>query len=57
MVELIRISCIIALYILGICKCNECNKLKEKLSIKESENLSLKRVMYENDLIPGEYVR
>ena len=32
-------------------------KLKEKIAIKESENYSLKRVMYENDLIPKEYVK
>lgn len=31
--------------------------LKEQLEIKQSENLSLKRVMYENDLIPKEYVK
>lgn len=32
-------------------------ELEDKLAIKESENLSLKRAMYENDLIPEEFVK
>lgn len=32
-------------------------KLKEELEIKKSENLALKRVLVENDLIPREYVK
>lgn len=31
--------------------------LKEQLEIKISENLSLKRVMYENNLIPERFVK
>lgn len=50
---------IMGLVMLLICayKDVKIEELKEKIAIKESENLSLKRVMYENDLIPGEYVR
>lgn len=49
---------IIAL-LLGLCayKDIKINQLKDQLTIKQSENLSLKRVMYENDLIPEEYVK
>ena len=31
--------------------------LKDELEIVKSNNSSLKRVMYENDLIPKEYVK
>lgn len=49
--------CSVCLAIILILKINECKKLKEKLDIKITENLSLKRVMYENDLIPEKFVK
>ena len=33
------------------------NNLEVKISLKETENKSLRRVLYENDLIPEEYVK
>ena len=48
---------VVGLAAICICQISEIKELKQKLDIKTSENLSLKRVMYENNLIPKEYVK
>ena len=55
MLETLRL--ILVAIIVCIYKNKQIFKLKERLEIKESENLSLKRVLRENDLIPKEYVK
>lgn len=54
MLEIITI--IIAIIIITI-ENLKIQKLEEKLEIKTSQNLSLKRVLAENDLIPWKYVK
>lgn len=54
MLEIITI--VIAIIIITI-ENLKIQKLEEKLEIKTSQNLSLKRVLAENDLIPWEYVK
>ncbi len=57
MIEIIRITLMLIMLVIGFMKCNECEELKRKLDIQKTENKSLRRVLFENDLIPEEFVK
>lgn len=54
---MIVIFIVVALIIVLILKDIEINNLKNELDIKATENKSLRRVLYENNLIPGNFVK
>lgn len=53
----IQLLILIGLILIIIIKQLQIIKLEEKMERVESNNLTLKRVMYENGLIPKEYVK
>lgn len=54
---LIYVICPMIMLYLALEKNKECKELKQKLAIQETENKSLRRVLFENDLIPEEFVK
>lgn len=55
MIEIIRL--IIVTIIICIYKNKQISKLEEKITIKETKNKSLRRVLFENNLIPEKFVK
>lgn len=53
---MIVIFIVVALIIVLVLKDIKINNLKNELDIKATENKNLKRVLYENDLIPKKFV-
>ena len=53
---MIVIFIVVALIIVLVLKDIKINNLKNELDIKVTENKNLKRVLYENDLIPKKFV-
>jgi len=55
MLEILRMMLVAV--IVCIIKNIQIMKLKQKLAIQQTENKSLRRVLFENDLIPEEFVK
>lgn len=54
---MIVIFIVVALIIVLVLKDIKINNLKNELDIKSTENKSLRRVLYENNLIPSDFVK